>query len=131
MDANRDYFVLVSTDETGGFRGINYFTNYRNENILWAFTSIEEALAFVRRRVDKNQAYLDLLEDSAPDRTEGLAGTELFDKAIRLSFRNLAGMAKEIGIDVLALDPGSDDPTSRLFRVRKDDDSPDTLRYMG
>ena len=47
-----------------------------------------------------------------------------------MSFRNLAGMAKEIGIDVLALDPGSDDPTSR-FRVRKDNDSPDTLPYMG
>lgn len=131
MDANRDYFVLVSTDETGGFRGINYFTNYRNENILWTFTSIAEALGFVRRRVDKNQAYLDLLEDSVPGRTEGVAETKLFDKAIRLSFRNLTGIAREMNIDILALDPGSEDPASRLFRVRKDDDSPDTLPYMG
>jgi len=57
----------------------------------WVFTSTKEASRFIRRQVDKNQAYLDLLEDSAPDRTEGLAGTELFDKSIRLSFRNLAG----------------------------------------
>lgn len=131
MNTNRDYFVLVSTDERGEFRGINYFTNYRNENILWVFTSIEEALRFVARRVDKNQAYLDLLENSVPDRTEGAAETELFDKAIRLNFRNLTGIAREMNIDILALDPGSDDPASRLFRVRKDDDSPDTLPYMG
>jgi hypothetical protein len=131
MDTNRYYFVLVSTDETGEFRGINYFTNYRNENILWVFTSVEEALRFVRRRVDKNQAYLDLLEDSVPDRTEGFAGAELFDKAIRLSFRNLTGIAREMHVNILALNPGSDDPASRLFRVRQDDDSPDTLPYMG
>jgi hypothetical protein len=131
MDKNKDYFVLVSTNESGGLRGINYFTNYRNENILWVFTSTEEAFKFVKRRVDKNQAYLDLLEDSVPDRTPGLAATELFDKAIRVSFRNLTGIAREMNIDILALDPGSEDPTSRLFRVRKDDDSPDTLPYMG
>ncbi len=90
MDTNRDYFVLITTDETGEVRGINYFTNYRNENILWVFTSTEEASKFVSRRIDQNQAYLDLLEDSAPDRTGGLAEIEPFNKAIRLSFRDLA-----------------------------------------
>ncbi len=131
MDTNKDYFLLATTDETGEIRGINYFTNYRDENVLWVFTSTEEAAKFVRRRVNRNQAYLDLLEDSAPDRTEGLAGIEPFNKAIRLSFRNLSRMAEDMEIDILALDAGSDDPTSRLFRVRKEDDYPDALPYMG
>ena len=131
VDTNEHYLVLASTDETGELRGINYFTNYRDENILWAFTSTEEASKFVRSRVNQNQAYLDLLESSAPDRTEGLARVEPFNKAIKLSFRSLTSMAGEMGIDILALDPGSEDPTSRLFRVRKDDDRPDTLPYIG
>ena len=129
MDTNKDYFVLASTDETGKVRGINYFTNYRHENVLWVFTSTEEASKFVRSRVDQNQAYLDLVEDSASYRTEGIARIEPFDKAIKLGFRNLAEVAQGMGIDILALDAGSDDPTSRLFRVREEEDYPDALPY--
>ncbi len=131
MDANEDYFVLATTDETGELRGINYFTNYRNENVLWVFTSTEEASKFVKRRVDQSQVYLDLVEDSAPDRAEGLAGMEPFGKAVKLGFRDLAKVAEDMGIDILALDAGSDDPTSRLFRVLEEEDYPDTLPYMG
>ena len=131
MDANKDYFVLATTNETGKVRGINYFTNYRYDNVLWVFTSTEEASKFVRRRVDQKQAYLDLVEDSAPDRTERIARIEPFDKAIKLDFRNLAKVAEGMGIDILALDAGSDDPTSRLFRVREEDDYPDALPYTG
>ena len=131
MDKNKDYFVLVTTDETGELRGINYFTNYRNENVLWVFSSTEEASKFVRHQVNQNQAYLDLLEGSAPDRSERLTGMEPFSKAVKISFRNLLRVAEDMGIDIVALDAGSEDPTSRLFRVREEEDYPGTLPYIG
>ena len=131
MHTEKHYFVLATSDEAGRLRGVNYFTNHRDENVLWVFTSAEEASKFVRRRVDRNQAYLDLLEDSAPDRTEGLAKAEPFNIAIKLGFRKLLGLAEEMGIDILALDAGSSEPASRLFRVREDDERPDTLPYVG
>ncbi len=74
---------------------------------------------------------MDLVEDSALYRIEGIARIEPFDQVIRLGFRNLTNLAKGMGIDILALDAGSDDPTSRLLRVREEEDYPDALPYTG
>jgi hypothetical protein len=117
MDVGGDFFVLGIHRPSPEKPLVHYFTNHRGENILWAFTSLEEARKFVEVRVDEHQAYLDLLEDQGPDPPKELAEGKEFSGTFKLSFGRLFEMAVRMGIDYIAFDPGSEYPNSRLMRV--------------
>ncbi len=118
MDLGGDFFVLgIDRPLLDGGPLVHYFTNQKGENILWAFTSLQEARKFVNVRVDEHLAYLDLLEDQGPDLPEELYEGKEFSGAFKVRFGRLFGMAVKMGIDYIAFDPGSEYPNSRLMRV--------------
>jgi len=117
MDVGGDFFVLGIERSFPERPLVHYFTNQRGENILWAFTSLEEARKFVDVRVDEYQAYLDLLEDQGPDPPEELHEGKEFSGAFRVKFGKLLEIATKMGMDYIAFDPGEERPNSRLMRV--------------
>jgi hypothetical protein len=118
IDVGRDFFVLGIKRPPPEKFLIHYFTNQRRENILWAFTSLEEARKFVDVRVDEHQAYLDLLEDQGPNPPKELTEGKEFSTVFKVSFGKLFEIAADMGINYVAFDAGSEYPNSRLMRVR-------------
>ncbi len=110
---DRPYYVLT----LGGGADMSpyYWTNRDGENVMFVFSSLEEVQGFLDRRVDRNQAFLDFLEDQGLDLTESARRGEWKAGAVD-SVETIATLALGMDADYLILDAGQD-PPFRTWRV--------------
>ncbi len=105
--AERTYFVLMAGYDSDHLEDshIHYFVNKRGEKILWVFSSRAEAERFVRKYVNKSQAYLDYIEQHGLNLPEAVKEGKEFSVVAKMNTEALAILAGGLGMDHIALDP--------------------------
>jgi hypothetical protein len=112
LDADREYFVLATTDENGKTVGHPYFTKDKLGKILWVFSSHEKANKCFAEPNDETRDVLREQERIAESNAEALGWGRGFRRS---TVQYILALLEQNDIDHIILDPGMPGSYNRVY----------------